>query len=208
MKILSYLNGTKSFGITYVQGMGLGLEVYANADYADKSNDMRSVSGIAVILGGAVVSHASKIHHVVPLSTSEAEYIVARDGVMEALFLRTVLPFIAPKTRGASIKILEDNQGAKTLIENPLSSARSKHIDVCFHFIRDLLRTRNISVEYITSAEQHADILTKALSRANFQYHRKRLMNLPGYVFFSTGQVVSSSKLPASHSRQAVLGLS
>ena len=177
-KILSYLNGTKSLGITYIRGSGLELAVYADADYAEKENDRRSVSGIAVTLGGTAVSHASKTQRVVSLSTSEAEYIAAGDGVKEALFVRAVLSFIAPETSGASIKVLEDNQGAKALIENPLSSAKSKHIDVRFHFIRVLFRTRKIVVEYVKSAEQHADILTKALSRASFQYHRKHLMNL------------------------------
>ena len=83
------------------------------------------------------------------LSTSEAEYIAAGDGVKEAPSVRTILSFIAPETCGVSIKILEDNQRAKALIENPLSSASSKHINVCFHFIRDLFRTRKISVEYV-----------------------------------------------------------
>ena len=93
------------------------------------------------------------------------------------LWLCGVLSFIAPETSGTIIKALEDNQGAILLIENLLSSARSKHIGVRFHFICDLLRTRKISVEYVASAEQHAYILTKALSRANFQYHRKHLVN-------------------------------
>ena len=119
-----------SFGITYVRGSGLGLEVYADADYADKANDRCSVSGTAITLGGTTVSHAYKIQHVVSLSTSEAEYIAAGDGVKEALLARVVLSFIAPKTSGASIKALEDNQWAKALIENPLSSARSKQIDL------------------------------------------------------------------------------
>ena len=86
--------------------------------------------------------------------------------------------FIAPETSGASIKVLEDNQGTKALIDNPLSSARSKHIDVRYHFIRDLFRTRKKYVEYVASAEEHADILTKALSRANLMYLRKHLVNL------------------------------
>ena len=64
------------------------------------------------------------------------------------------------------------------LIENPLISARCKDVDVRFHFVRDLFRTRKISVEYVASAKQHANILTKDLSRANFQYHGKRLINL------------------------------
>ena len=74
MKILSSLNGTKHFRITFVQGSGVGLEVYADADYADKANDRRSVSGIAVtLLEVTVVSHASKIQHLVLLSISEAQ---------------------------------------------------------------------------------------------------------------------------------------
>ena len=92
--------------------------------------------------------------------------------------MRAGLSFIAPETSGASIKVLEDNQGTKALIDNPLSSARSKHIDVRYHFIRDLFRTRKIYVEYVASAEEHADILTKALSRANLMYLRKHLVNL------------------------------
>ena len=156
----------------------MSLKAYADVDYANEDNVRRSVSGIAVTLGGTVVSHASKTQRVVSLSTSEAEYIAVGDGVKEALFVRAGLSFIAPETCGASIKVLEDYHGTKALIENPLSSARSKHIGVCFHFIRELFKARKIFVEYVASAEQHADILTKAFSRANFKYHRKHLMNL------------------------------
>ena len=59
-KILSYLNGTRSLAITYVRGSGLSLNVYADADYASKENDRRSVSGISLTLGGTIVSHTSK----------------------------------------------------------------------------------------------------------------------------------------------------
>ena len=65
IKILPYLNGTKSPGITYVRGSGLSLKVYADADYANKDNDRRSASRIAVTLGGTVVSHASKTQRVI-----------------------------------------------------------------------------------------------------------------------------------------------
>ena len=93
-----------------MRGSDLGLEVYADADYADKTNDRRSVSGIAITLGGAVVSLASKTQRVVSLSTSEAEYIAARDGTKEALLVRAVLSPIAPEMSGVSIKVLEDNR--------------------------------------------------------------------------------------------------
>ena len=147
-------------------------------------------------LEGTAVSHASKTQRVLSLSTSEAEYMAAGDGVKEALIVRAILSFIAPETCGASVKVLEDNQGAKGLIENSLSFARSKHIDVRFHFIRELFKAGKISVEYVASAEQHADILTGALSRANFRYHRKHLMNLAecGTAIYSAGLKSSSSK--------------
>ena len=142
MKILQYPNGTKIFGITYVRVSGLGLEVYADVDYADEANDRRSVFGIAATLRGTDVSHASKTQHVVSLSTSEVAYIVAGDRVKKVVFVRVILFFVAPETSGTRIKVAEDNQGTKAWIENPLSSARSKHIDVRFHFIRDLFKTR------------------------------------------------------------------
>ena len=64
-------------------------------------------------LEGTAVSHASKTQRVLSLSTSEAEYMAAGDGVKEALIVRAILSFIAPETCGASVKVLEDNQGAK-----------------------------------------------------------------------------------------------
>ena len=80
-KILSYPNGTKSLDITYVRGSGLSIDVYADVDYADKDNSRRSVSGVAVTLGGTVVSHVSKTQRVVSLWTSETEYIAAGEEV-------------------------------------------------------------------------------------------------------------------------------
>ena len=192
-----------------MRGSGLGLEVYAYADYDDKVNGRRSVSWIAGTLEGTVVRRASKTQHVVSLSTSETDYIAVRDGVKEALFVRDVRSFIAPETSGASIKVLEDNQRVKALIEKTLSSARNKHIGVRFHFfIRDLFMTRKLSVEYAASAEQHADILTKALRGDNFQYHRKRLMNLSEYSTLALGRLFQAANVPARHPRQVGLWLS
>ncbi|CAB1101798.1 unnamed protein product [Ectocarpus sp. CCAP 1310/34] len=88
-------------------------------------------------------------------------------GVKEALCVRGVLSFIAPETSGAEIKDLEDNKGALAFIENPFSSARSKHIDVRFHFIRELFKSGKITAEYVPTGEQHAEWLTKAYDTSN-----------------------------------------
>ncbi|CAB1102057.1 unnamed protein product [Ectocarpus sp. CCAP 1310/34] len=177
-KILVYLKGTSDLGITYQRRSGLGLAVYVDASYAD-TKDRRSMSGLATTVGGTVVSHGSKTQSIVSLSSTEAEYIAAGEGVKEALFVRDVLSFVAPEPSGSSIQVLEGNQGAIALVQNPLSSGRTKHIDVRFHFIRGLFRPGDIAVKFVPTTEQHADLLTKGLSRASLQYHRRKLMILP-----------------------------
>ena len=112
------------------------------------------------------------------MSTAEAEYVALGEGVKEALFTGAVLSFICPELRGSYVGVFEDNQGAIALAENPLSSARSQHIDVRFHFVGELLRAK-IDIQFVASEEQHADILTKSLAATPFKSHRRFLLNLP-----------------------------
>ena len=74
--------------------------------------------------------------------------------------MKAVLSFIVPSLSDKSIKVLVGNEGAIKLAAKPLSSARTKHIDVRFHFIRELVRTGTIAVEHIPTKGQRADILT------------------------------------------------
>ena len=97
-----------------MRGPGLGLEVYADTDYANKANDRRLVFGIVVTFGGTVVSHARKAQHVKSLSTSEAEYIAAGDGVKEAQFVR--VPFgllLRPRRVGRALRSLRTTRGLR-----------------------------------------------------------------------------------------------
>ena len=80
--------------------------------------------------------------------------------------MKGVLSFIILSISENCIKVLVDKIGAISLANNPLSSARTKHIDVRFHFIRELTRSKTISVEDVPTKEQRADILTKALMGA------------------------------------------
>ena len=75
---------------------------------------------------------------------------------------KPVLSFIVPSLSENCIEVFVDNEGAIALANNPLSSARTKHIDVRFHLIRESVRSKTKSVKYVPTKEQHADILTKA----------------------------------------------
>ena len=139
------------------------MELWRDSNYADKADDKMPMSGIAIMLCHAVVGWASSTHKVISVSTTEAEYISIGDGVKEALFAKGVLSFLVPELSEKCIDVFVDNAGAISLATNPLSSARTKHIDVRFHFIRELVRSKTISIKYVPTADQHADILTLSL---------------------------------------------
>ena len=151
--IPAYINGTSDFGITYQRGTlaSISLEVFADADYARKATDRRSVSEGAIMCRGACVCWFSRTQKCVTLSTSEAEYAALGDAVKELLFLRQVWRFMLPGKGMPCFPIFKDNQGVVQLSQNPVSNSNSTHIDVRRHFLRELVREGDISVSHVPS---------------------------------------------------------
>lgn len=178
--ILGYVKRTSSLGITFQRGRmeGVTLQVFADADYASKAADRRSVSGGLVMCGGGCLSWFSRTQKCVTLSTTEAEYVAMVDIVKEVLFLRQVWRFMLPEVGMPCIPVFEDNQGAIQLAQNPMTNCNSKHIDVRHHFIRELVGRKEISVIHVASEFQHADFLTKVLTVESFEFHRDFVMNV------------------------------
>ena len=123
--ILAYINGTSHFGITHQRRAlsSISLEVFADADYASKATDRRSMSGGAIICGGACVCWFSRTQKYVTLSRSEAKYVALGGAVKELLFLRQVWRFMLPGKGMPCFPIFEDNQGAVQLSQNPVSNS-------------------------------------------------------------------------------------
>ena len=151
--------------------------MFADADYACKATDRRSVSGGLIMCGGASVCWFSRTQKCVTLSTSEAEYVALGDAVKELLFLRQVWRLMLPSKVMPYFPVFEDNQGAVQLAQNPSTNSNSKHIDVRHHIRRELVRQRDIKIVQVHSEFQHADILTKAFAFDLFAFHRKFLIN-------------------------------
>lgn len=137
---------------------------FADADYASKAADRRSVAGGAIMCGGAAVSWFSRTQKCVKLSTTEAEYVALSDVLKEVLFLRQVWSFILPQAGMPCVPVFEDNQGASQLARNPITNSNSRHIDMRHRFIRELVGRKEISVFFTPSEYQHAGFLTKALT--------------------------------------------
>ena len=77
-----------------------------------------------------------------------------------------------PSLGSPSIGVFEDNKVAIDLAKSPLSSSNIKHTDIRHHFLRELVGTGDLSVKYLRAEDQHADILTKAIGKENFEKHR------------------------------------
>ena len=105
-----------------------------------------------------------------------------REVVREVLFLRQVQEFMEPSMRFDAVNLFEDNEGAIKLATNKHASRRTKHIDVKHHLARDASDARKVSVAYVRSGDQYADLLTKPLDMQKFYKHAKFILNVVCFV--------------------------
>jgi hypothetical protein len=168
-RILRYLQGTQNLGIFYKAGGNEELIAYTDSDYAGDLDDRKSTSGYAFLLGGGVISWVSKKQPVVSLSTTEAEFIAAALCACQCVWLRRILEHLSHCQEGATV-VFCDNVSTIKLSKNPVLHGRSKHIDVRFHFLRNLCNDGVIELNYCSTRDQLADIMTKPLKVDEFQH--------------------------------------
>jgi hypothetical protein len=172
--MLRYLRGTVGYGLRYVLGGDVKLQGYTNSDWTWSAVDRKSTSGCCFSLGSDMISWLSRKQTSVALSTSEAEYIAASVASSEAVWLRKLLAGIFDLELEPTL-IHCDNQSCVKLTENPIFHDRSKHIEIKYHYIRDMVQRGAVELQYISTDEQIADILTKPLSSVKYEYFRDKL---------------------------------
>ncbi|XP_071581750.1 uncharacterized protein [Temnothorax nylanderi] len=160
--VLRYLKGTIDYGLKYVRD-NEGLIGYVDADCGNCKIDRKSYTGMAFVLAGAAISWGSRKQRTVALSSTEAEYLGLTDAAKEAVYF---VQFLKELGLGdfATVILYNDNIGAAHLAQNLIHHARSKHVDIRCHFIREALSRGTIQLEYLPTEEMAADMLTKALS--------------------------------------------
>ena len=160
---LRYLAGTETLGITYDGSHGLEMKAYCDADFA-AGEDRRSISGMVITLAGGAVSWGAKKQSTVATSTTEAEYVSTTNAVKELIWVKRLLKELGREAKGQDV-LFNDNQGAIALAHNPEYHARTKHIDIQHHFIRECVENGVVELKYCETKEMVADVLTKALPR-------------------------------------------
>lgn len=161
-RLLRYLKGTTDLGIFYKKGDCKQLTAYSDSDFAGDLDDRKSTTGCVFMFNSGAVSWSSKKQPVVSLSTTEAEYIAAASCACQCVWLRRVLTELG-YVQEECTTILCDNSSTIKLSKNPVLHGRSKHIDIRFHFLRELVRDGVVDLRHCNTQDQIADIMTKPL---------------------------------------------
>ena len=137
----------------------------------------KSTTGYLWSWHGNLVSWSSQRQKTTALSSAEAELISIVEALRELKWLLTATTDISladiPDERPAILNT--DSQSALAITERSNTVRRVRHMDIRFHFTRDLIDEGNLAILYVPTALQTADILTKALDRQLFERHRQRL---------------------------------
>jgi hypothetical protein len=166
------LIGTKDLRLTYggVEGTLTG---FADAD-GSMAEDRRAVSGYAFLIDGGAVSWSSKRQEIVSLSTTESEYVAATHAAKEALWLRSLIGDLFDSITEPTT-LFSDNQSAIALTKDHQYHARTKHIDVRFHFIRWVIEDGKLRLIFCPTGDMIADTLTKALPSPKVKHFASQL---------------------------------
>jgi hypothetical protein len=166
-RVISYLGSTKDLWLTFGGQGKANVEGFCDADWGSQKH-RHSISGFSFHYGVGAVSWSSKKQGVVSLSSTEAEYVAQTHAAKEAIWLRSFVSEITGKA-AEPLTISCDNQGAIALSKDNKFHARTKHIDLRYHFIREAVEDGKIKVKYVPTNDNVSDIFTKALPRPKFQ---------------------------------------
>ena len=174
--IFRYLKGTSDYGIMFSRKQSDPSVVgYVDADYAGDLTDRRSTTGYVFTLVGGPICWRSMVQPIVALSTTESEYIAVAEAAKEALWLTGLVKELGVQQGGVQLHC--DNQSAIYLAKNQVYHARTKHIDVRFHKIRELVSSGELLLEKVHTSKNAADMLTKPVTTDKFK-HCLNLINV------------------------------
>ncbi|KAL0554626.1 hypothetical protein IC582_008552 [Cucumis melo] len=172
--ILRYLCGTPTLGINFRKS-SFSLLTFCDSDWAGDTFDRRSASGFIAFLGSNPISRSSKKQPTVSRSSTKAEYRSLATTTTDLYWIQQLLCDLRVPLK-TSLTLWCDNASAVSLARNPVFHARTKHIEIDYHFVWKKVLRNDISVCHISSDKQLADILTKLLLAPTFLHLRNKLL--------------------------------
>ncbi|GJS63079.1 hypothetical protein Tco_0677643 [Tanacetum coccineum] len=167
-RVFWYLRGTINMGLWYPKDTAMALTANADVDHAGCQDTQRITLGSTQFLGDKLVSWLSKKQKTTAISTTEAEYIAMSGCCAQILWMRSQLTNYGFAFN--NIPLYCDNRSAIALCCNNVHHSRSKHNDICHHFIREKVDNGVVELYFVTTNCQLANIFTKALPRERFEF--------------------------------------
>ena len=148
---------------------------FVDSDWAGDTQHRRSITGMAIMFGGAVIAYKSKIQKTIALSSTEAEFMAACDAGKTILYLRTILDEMGVDQEEATV-LYEDNQGALLMANAQQPTRRTRHLETAAFALQDWVERDLVQLTYIVTTKNSSDALTKPLARILFYKHFDVLM--------------------------------
>jgi hypothetical protein len=168
-KVLRYMAGTRSHGITYYRVGEFLIKVFCDSDWAGDLDTRKSRTGLVIYFAGGPIIWVSRLQKSQALSSCEAEFMALCDAMTECLWLIQFLYELGIK-HNQPIPIYIDNQAAIALAYDPVHHQRSKHIDLRYKFMKTYVAQGVFELYYIPTKENISDLLTKSTSVAVFRH--------------------------------------
>lgn len=178
LKVLGYLYSSRTFKLNLTCSDVKSALLYCDASFASCRDERKSTSGLILFIGGATVMWKTTKQNVVSISTMEAETYALSEGAKEAVWISRVIDECR-RTKLMLLKtefsLLSDNQSAIHFTQHPVENSRSRHIDVRYHYVRELVKKETVKLVFVRSKENFADILTKTLPKIGLNSFREKV---------------------------------
>ncbi|XP_019198070.1 PREDICTED: uncharacterized protein LOC109191846 [Ipomoea nil] len=172
--VLRYIKGTLDYGLRLSPSSTTAIHAYSDSDWVGCPVDRKNTSGFAVFLGSNMVSWLSRKQRTVARSSTEAEYKALANVAAEVTWIVSLLRDLGLYS-GQPSNLWCDNLGVTYLCANPVFHARTKHVEIDYHFVRNKVASADFVVNFISTKDQFADVLTKPLPGPRFSALRDKL---------------------------------
>ena len=168
-RILRYIKGTSGAALCF-GGSEFIVRDYVDLDFAGDIDKRKYTTGYVFTLANGTVSWLSKLQTVVALFTTEAEYMATTQACKEAIWIQRLMEELGHKQK--KITVYCDSQSALHIARNPAFHSRTKHIDVQYHFVREVVEGGTGDMQKIHTKDNLVDVMKKPINSDKFKWCR------------------------------------